>query len=400
MKRFVVLLATIAMAVFMVSNSFAGNKALKKASGVTEIKLYTNENPPRFWGYDSVGTNHAANYLGQKKSYPHASSLVVRFGMNNDIVNGDTCNIYVSHDAAIGPYAYWLHFVGMPNPRNWVDIYRSDTEGYDQYLDASHTQRVTFWIKADPKLADTYPLFFVWRSQEVNGHDAFSAIACIRGETIVRIDPYGDWNVVRFHKFSGDWQFVSIPWTFFTIPTADSVQAIIPYSWAGVQTDGKSYGPDFDPSTIRVYQLDTRIGGEPDKGNFPWPDSGTPEGTGDYGIDEMILTLNPGTGVSGVNGEKTTVPLTYELKDAYPNPFNPSTTIEYGLPVSNTVKIVVYNSMGQKVKTLVNSYQTLGTYKVTWDGTNDFGETVPSGVYFCKMTSSHFSAVKKLMLMK
>jgi len=117
-------------------------------------------------------------------------------------------------------------------------------------------------------------------------------------------------------------------------------------------------------------------------------------------MDEVIFCLNAGTGIVGVDGQKTVVPLTYELGDCYPNPFNPTTQIEYAIPVSNNVTIEIFNSLGQKVRTLVDRYMSAGTYHTTWDGMDDNGNVMPSGVYFYKMTSSHFNAVKRMLLMK
>ena len=64
------------------------------------------------------------------------------------------------------------------------------------------------------------------------------------------------------------------------------------------------------------------------------------------------------------------------------------------------MKLVIYNMLGQKVRTLVNQDQALGTYKVTWDGLNDAGNQVSSGVYIYRFEANDFSQVKKMMLLK
>ena len=96
---------------------------------------------------------------------------------------------------------------------------------------------------------------------------------------------------------------------------------------------------------------------------------------------------------------------TASLGQNYPNPFNPTTRIEYrlpeGAPGSKTaVSVVVYDVLGAKVRELVNSDQSAGKHFVDWDGRNDVGETVGSGVYFYRMTASGFSAVRKMVLLK
>jgi len=94
------------------------------------------------------------------------------------------------------------------------------------------------------------------------------------------------------------------------------------------------------------------------------------------------------------------LPQVYELQQNYPNPFNPSTVIYYTLPTATDVNLVVYNTLGQKVKTLVSTAQTAGEHSVEWDGTDDNGNAVSSGVYFYKLTSPDYSATRKMMLIK
>jgi hypothetical protein len=95
-----------------------------------------------------------------------------------------------------------------------------------------------------------------------------------------------------------------------------------------------------------------------------------------------------------------TVPTEYVLYQAYPNPFNPSTTIRYQLPHTTSVRLVVYNALGQQVQTLVNSRIEAGYHEVTWDGKNNAGMQMPSGVYLFRMETENFQQVNKMMLMK
>jgi len=85
----------------------------------------------------------------------------------------------------------------------------------------------------------------------------------------------------------------------------------------------------------------------------------------------------------------------YALNSNYPNPFNPTTQINYQIPKDGNVTLVVYNSLGQEIKTLVNQYQSSGIYVVQFDASE-----LPSGVYIYKLTSGNFSAVKKMLLTK
>ena len=94
------------------------------------------------------------------------------------------------------------------------------------------------------------------------------------------------------------------------------------------------------------------------------------------------------------------VPKAFVLKQNYPNPFNPTTTIEFSIPTNLKVTLSVYNVLGQKVRTLVNDRLPAKHYRVLWDGTDDRGNLVPSGVYFYTIRTDGFSATKKMILMK
>jgi hypothetical protein len=84
----------------------------------------------------------------------------------------------------------------------------------------------------------------------------------------------------------------------------------------------------------------------------------------------------------------------------YPNPFNPTTTISYTVPTSGDVTLKVYNMKGQVVRTLVNSSVNAGNHTVTWNGTDDNGSAVSSGLYFYKIQSSNQTLTKKMLLAK
>ena len=90
----------------------------------------------------------------------------------------------------------------------------------------------------------------------------------------------------------------------------------------------------------------------------------------------------------------------FELQDNYPNPFNPTTNIKFQTPASGTVKLAIYDMLGNKIKTIVNEKRSAGLYNVQWDGTNDLGVSVSSGVYFYKLTSNNHVATKKMMFIK
>lgn len=94
------------------------------------------------------------------------------------------------------------------------------------------------------------------------------------------------------------------------------------------------------------------------------------------------------------------LPLTFALYQNYPNPFNPQTTIKYFLPKSSDVSLKIYNSLGQEIKTIVNKEQNAGEYSVVWNGMDNNGKGVSSGIYFYRMRSDGFTSVKRMLLIK
>ena len=90
----------------------------------------------------------------------------------------------------------------------------------------------------------------------------------------------------------------------------------------------------------------------------------------------------------------------FALNQNFPNPFNPVTEIAYQLPEATDVRLTIYNTLGQVVRTLVNERQAAGRYSARWDSIDDKGLAVASGTYFYRLASDKFNTVKKLMLIK
>ncbi|GAB4375983.1 MAG: hypothetical protein Kow0042_21810 [Calditrichia bacterium] len=94
------------------------------------------------------------------------------------------------------------------------------------------------------------------------------------------------------------------------------------------------------------------------------------------------------------------VPVEFAVQQNYPNPFNPTTEIRFALPQNEQVVVAVYNTLGQKVKTLVSDYLEAGYHVVRWDATTDSGDRVSSGIYFYRVNAGTHRVVKKMILMK
>ncbi|MDY0150666.1 MAG: choice-of-anchor J domain-containing protein [Candidatus Cloacimonas sp.] len=98
--------------------------------------------------------------------------------------------------------------------------------------------------------------------------------------------------------------------------------------------------------------------------------------------------------------DNTSAPQLTKLYRNYPNPFNPETTIRYSIAEPAQVLVEVFNMKGQRVRTLVNEHKMMGEYYAVWNGKDDRGASVSSGVYYYKLSSGRFCATQKMILMK
>lgn len=99
--------------------------------------------------------------------------------------------------------------------------------------------------------------------------------------------------------------------------------------------------------------------------------------------------------LTGVKNQNSPIPEKFKLYQNYPNPFNSTTTINYSIPKTCFVRITVYDLLGKEIETLVNHEQTVGNYKIDFDG-----DKLTSGIYFYRIQAGNFSETKKLILLK
>ncbi|MBL7013640.1 MAG: S8 family serine peptidase [Candidatus Marinimicrobia bacterium] len=139
---------------------------------------------------------------------------------------------------------------------------------------------------------------------------------------------------------------------------------------------------------------------------------------GDQRIDYKIYTISNTPSTSFASNVVTSwfdwpnkvaldyIPLEFIMHSAYPNPFNPATTIQYGLPVPSHITFTIHNMVGQLVKTIQSKNISAGYHSIQWNSLNDAGEKVPSGMYIVQMNAistngkKHFTHSQKLVLLK
>lgn len=97
---------------------------------------------------------------------------------------------------------------------------------------------------------------------------------------------------------------------------------------------------------------------------------------------------------------RNNIPIEYSMQQNYPNPFNPTTTIRYGLPESTPVSLVIYDLNGREIWKYSTNQQSAGWHQLEWNGTNNLGERVSTGVYLYKINAGSFVDVNKMLFMK
>jgi hypothetical protein len=118
--------------------------------------------------------------------------------------------------------------------------------------------------------------------------------------------------------------------------------------------------------------------------------------TRNHRIQAIVTTTTPATIVDGCDA----IPMEYALSKNFPNPFNPSTTINFSIPRSERVKLAVFDLLGREIAILVDELKDAGNYQVVWNGTNGAGIPASSGVYFFRLETPNFAATERMMLLK
>lgn len=118
------------------------------------------------------------------------------------------------------------------------------------------------------------------------------------------------------------------------------------------------------------------------------------------GIGSRYFTIYNGATPLAVEDASLSLSEGFTVLPAYPNPFNPSTTITYRLDNDSDISIQIYDITGQLISTLQDNYQTQGWHSVVWNGTNQYDKQVPAGIYISKIKSGDEAKTTKLMLLK
>ncbi|MDZ7332078.1 MAG: FG-GAP-like repeat-containing protein [candidate division KSB1 bacterium] len=131
------------------------------------------------------------------------------------------------------------------------------------------------------------------------------------------------------------------------------------------------------------------------------------EKSGSYVGTTFVVLSDAGSDNAGVlrldrasiaaSAASTSLPEQFVLNQNYPNPFNPATLISFQLPEARTVTLKVFNLLGDEIRTLLNEKKQAGYHQISWDGKNDSGQEMPSGIYLIKIEAGEFRAYRKMV---
>ena len=161
-----------------------------------------------------------------------------------------------------------------------------------------------------------------------------------------------------------------------------------------------SFTEETEDGNVREFVIDFQAGSDQEELTVEWIVTANNDtqwgGWGNVTLRAAAVT----TGFLDIDDSQSIIPHNYRLGQNYPNPFNPNTTISFTIPKDDEVNLIIYDLAGRIVNTLVNDKLSRGTHTVTWNGTNDIGNIVPSGVYFYQLQTGTFSETRKMMFLK
>jgi hypothetical protein len=221
---------------------------------------------------------------------------------------------------------------------------------------------------------------------------------------------YTDFIIVKLSK-DGD--------SLWTSKFNDPINANVYGSLSCVEIDGNTYVSGSIHDSVATYDVATAkfspIGNLEweityDKTDYDYPKDLTIDTAGNVYITggsqvcgqiPSLFVIKYSPVITDVKGTKQRiVPTSWSLSQNYPNPFNPSTNIRFNLPTSGHVTLEIFNILGQKVKTLVDENLSAGYQQIIWDGTDQSGNKVASGIYFYRLLTKDFSQTKKMVFFK
>jgi WD40 repeat protein len=222
---------------------------------------------------------------------------------------------------------------------------------------------------------------------------------------------------IRFYQpaitYSGYFDYIDINSEIDALPDTTSYLYRIenpvlpgPDNWASFDVDVNT---EYQPLWVVLHWADVTDAGPyvgadntpPIDGQSWWYSDNNPAGWSHWTASDWMIRMTLVEGGQGIGNEYVSgLPLEISLKQNYPNPFNPTTRIEFALPNAGNVNLEIYNCLGQKIRSLVDSYLEPGYHTAVWDGKTDLGLAVSSGMYYYRLTCGDYRISRKMTMLK
>ena len=264
------------------------------------------------------------------------------------------------------PLAETFDVDGEPNPAVWINRHAT----VDSRADTPPSPPFALNLNGTPTGGDTLDL----KPIDLSGMDGMGLqfTYAYQPEGTGNSPETNDSLSVYFKNDMGEWILVR----------AYEGTDVVPFQGEVISLDQESAGM----GTFFHPQFQVRFRSQGGRSNIP---------NDEWFVDD--IALSPAT---GIGDEPVALPEQFAVAQNYPNPFNPTTTIHYSLPERSEVTLTLYNTLGQTVRTLVKSPREAGSHRVMWDGRDDLGRPVASGIYLYRFTAGDFVQVRKMILLK
>ena len=329
------------------------------------------------------------------------------------VPNSDYESIYIPNAFTVenNVISYDIYFIAPDGPEAPTIVFLEDVPN-DQ-----GGQLELAWTPGEPREYEIFPQYSVWRMEgewnlvatvPYHGFDLYNMIVPTLGDS-TSDGIFESTFMVTAHTLDQNTFFDSNPLTGYSI---DNIFPAIPQQlMASVEGEtvelNWDISSDEDFSYYNVYRQDQsslEAATIFETENNYYSDNIDIDGDYQYWVTAVDVSGNesdpsePAMVTLGV--QEDLMPMEYALMQNYPNPFNPSTQIMYSLPKTSSVKIIIYDMLGSKVRTLYNGFQDAGYKNVLWNATNEQGDPVSAGMYIYTIEAESFFASKKMILLK
>ena len=323
----------------------------------------------------------------------------------------------------------WVNIDADNDERKWEITNINPKEGYQSIMSRSRSVEGTpvtpnNWL-ISPSFSvtnNTYLNYWVGAESQTNFAESYLILISFNGqaqgnfETVLLNETLtsGGWQrrSINLSEYSGvnvNIAFVHSNSTNQSALKLDGVQVVQPFAGSAKNNNLRNIhnnvkNSDRNLTGFKIYRNGQELT-QVSASTYNYTDQALPNGSFEYWVTAIYSQGESSPGnvqVISITSESdnTITPAVTALKGNYPNPFNPETTISFDLAKDSFVNIEIFNIKGQKVKTLISEQYKAGNHNVIWNGIDDNGRNVSSGVYFYKMSTENYNSINKMILMK